>query len=120
VFRIEELTMTYSNIQEIRVTSGPLQHLLGLADVEVQAAGGGAGDKYDRGGHTGRFEGLANANAVRDLLQARLRQYRDAGLGDTAHAVAAAGDDELDAARLLLSEARALRAAIAPALGGQA
>ena len=41
IFPMSELTMTYSNVQEIRVSSGPLQLLLGIADVEVQAAGGG-------------------------------------------------------------------------------
>ena len=73
--------MTYGNIQEIRVTAGPLQHLLGLADVEVQAAGGG-GEKHDRKGHVGHFEGVSNAAAIRDLIVERLRHYRDSGLGD--------------------------------------
>ena len=41
IFAMSELTMTYSNVQEIRISSGPLQLLLGSADVEVQAAGGG-------------------------------------------------------------------------------
>src|SRR5262249_7626624 len=40
VVNIQELTMTFSNIQEIRVKAGPLQNLLKLADLEVQAAGG--------------------------------------------------------------------------------
>ena len=42
VLSIQELTMTFSNIQEIRVSAGPLQNLLKLADVEVQSAGGGS------------------------------------------------------------------------------
>src|SRR5205814_8190003 len=76
VFQVNELTMTYGNIQEIRVTAGPIQHLLGLADVEVQAAGGGGGDpRQRRNGHTGRFEGLSNADAIRDLIVERRRQY---------------------------------------------
>ncbi len=114
VFSVNELTMTYGNIQEIRVTAGPLQHLLGLADVEVQAAGGGGGDKQRRrgSGHTGRFEGLANANAIRDLLVERLRKYRDSGLGEAAHPPAASEPSEIAAARAMLEEARALRAAI--------
>jgi uncharacterized membrane protein YdbT with pleckstrin-like domain len=79
VFQINELTMTYGNIQEIRVTAGPLENLLGLADVEVQAAGGGSGEKKGSRGHIGRFEGLSNAKAIRDLLVERLRLYRDSG-----------------------------------------
>lgn len=114
VFSVNELTMTYGNIQEIRVTAGPLQHLLGLADVEVQAAGGGGGDRQRRSGsgHTGRFEGLANANAIRDLLVERLRKYRDSGLGEAAHPAAASEPSEIAAARAMLEEARALRVAI--------
>jgi membrane protein YdbS with pleckstrin-like domain len=112
VFAVNELTMTYGNIQEIRVSSGPLQHVLGLADVEVQAAGGG-GDNHDSG-HVGRFEGLSNATAVRDLIADRVRQYRDSGLGDTLQTtvVSHAHDAEIAAAALMLEEARALRASL--------
>jgi membrane protein YdbS with pleckstrin-like domain len=108
VFRVDELTMTYGNVQEIRVTAGPLQHLLGLPDVEVQAAGGG-GEKHDRKGHVGHFEGVSNAAAIRDLIVERLRQYRDSGLGDAP--VRATVDDPaaIAAARALLEEASALR-----------
>jgi membrane protein YdbS with pleckstrin-like domain len=113
VFQVDELTMTYGNIQEIRVIAGPLQHLLGLADVEVQTAGGGGDQKQRSNGHTGRFEGLSNADAIRDLIQERLRQYRDSGLGDAPHRADASERSELDAARELLEEARALRAALA-------
>jgi uncharacterized membrane protein YdbT with pleckstrin-like domain len=44
VVSIQELTMTFSNVQEIRVIVGPIQDLLKLADVEVQSAGGGSKD----------------------------------------------------------------------------
>jgi len=110
VFTVEELTMTYRNIQEIRVTAGPLQHALGLANVEVHAAGGGGDSKHGGGGHVGRLEGLSNANDIRDLMVARLREYRDAGIGDTSHAEPVSGGTELAAAKQMLEEARALRA----------
>jgi membrane protein YdbS with pleckstrin-like domain len=114
IFAVDELTMTYSNIQEVRVTSGPLQLLLGLADVEVQAAGGGSNERGRRTGHVGRLEGLSNANEIRDLLMDRLRRYRDAGLGDTPHQIAGDADTSaLAAARTVLNETRALRAALA-------
>jgi uncharacterized membrane protein YdbT with pleckstrin-like domain len=108
VFRVDELTMTYGNIQEIRVTAGPLQHLLGLADVEVQAAGGG-GEKKDRSGHVGHFEGVSNAAAIRDLIVERLRHYRDSGLGDAPVRAAVDDPSAIAAARALLDEASALR-----------
>jgi uncharacterized membrane protein YdbT with pleckstrin-like domain len=105
---MQELTMTYSNIQEIRVSANPLQNLLGIADVQVQSAGGGS----ERGdsGHVGRFEGVSNANEIRDLMVDRLRQYRDSGLGEVAKS--ATQTDGLDAARRVLEEAKALRAAL--------
>ncbi len=44
VIGVEELTMTFSNIQEIRIKAGPLQNLLRIADVEVHSAGGATGE----------------------------------------------------------------------------
>lgn len=114
VFVVKELTMTYRNIQEIRVTAGPVQHALGLATVEVHAAGGGGDGKHGGGGHVGKLEGLSNANEIRDLMVERLRQYRDSGLGDTPHVDSAARESESEAAaaRAVLDEVRALRAAL--------
>ena len=112
VFAVAEQTMTYRNIQEIRVTAGPLQHALGIATVEVHAAGGGADAKHGGGGHVGRLEGLSNANEIRDLIVERLRLYRDAGLGDAPHDEPAQDGSELAAATRMLEEARALRLAI--------
>jgi uncharacterized membrane protein YdbT with pleckstrin-like domain len=106
VFTVQELTMTFSNIQEIRVTAGPLQNLLGLADVEVQSAGGGGSEKGG-GGHVGRFRGVSNANAIRDLMVERLRQYRDSGLGESATYNTGGSDHAVNAARAVLVEARA-------------
>lgn len=112
ILKVRELTMTFSNIQEIRVTAGPLQNLLKLADVEVQAAGGGSDAKG--GGHVGRFKGVSNANAIRDLMVARLREYRDSGLGELAAHPDSASDQAIHAARAVLSEVRALREHMAP------
>jgi membrane protein YdbS with pleckstrin-like domain len=121
VWSVEELTMTYANIQEIRVSSGPLQNWLGLADVVVSAAGGGTTDKHGHtvGGHKATFEGVENANEIRDLIVERLRAYRDSGLGERP-SVGAAGSapDALEAAHELLDEARRLRATVA-ASGGR-
>ena len=106
VLSIQELTMTFSNIQEIRVSAGPIQNFLKLADVEVQSAGGGS---KDGGGHIGRFESVSNANEIRDLMVERLRKYRDSGLGEPAAHSDPATDHAIDAARAVLAEARALR-----------
>ena len=72
--------------------------------------------------HLGYFRGVANAAEVRDTILSHLRRLRTSGLGDpdepavdtapTEHP-AASGSDLLGAGRELLSEARALRRALA-------
>jgi membrane protein YdbS with pleckstrin-like domain len=83
---VEERTMTFANIQQVNLTQGPLQGLLGIADLEVTSAGGGAGKKQSGtdgpNTHTGCFQGVDNAETIRDLILERLRLYRNAGLGD--------------------------------------
>jgi hypothetical protein len=121
---VQESTMSFANLQQVAVTQGPIQRLLGIADVRVQSAGGG-GDHHDgRVGdslHTGVFHGVDNAAEIRDLILERLRQFRETGLGDPDEKVAshpaapasAAPDDANEAAQELLAEARALRRALA-------
>jgi hypothetical protein len=60
ILNVHEITTTFANIQEVRLSSGPLQKLLGLADVEVHSAGGGSG-KGSSDSHVARFEGVDNA-----------------------------------------------------------
>jgi membrane protein YdbS with pleckstrin-like domain len=118
---VREKTMTFANIQNIVVRQGPLQRLLGIADVEVRNAGGGSTD--DHGGekqgsdpvHVGYFRGVDDADAIRNLLLEGVRRQRDAGLGDPDD-LASADDVRMDgdlgeAATILLAEARALRSA---------
>jgi uncharacterized membrane protein YdbT with pleckstrin-like domain len=105
--------MTFANIQGIRVNANPIERLLGLANVEVQSAGGG--DSTEHGipssGHVGRFAGVDNAEAIRDFLVERLRAYRDSGLGEKT--VEAREPPSLSAAREVLQETRALRNSLA-------
>jgi len=60
---IREQTMTFANIQNIEVRQGPLQRLLGIADVEVRSAGGGAkaSGESTRDTHVGLFRGVDDA-----------------------------------------------------------
>jgi uncharacterized membrane protein YdbT with pleckstrin-like domain len=90
VVHVREMTMTFANIQNIEITQGPLQRMLGIADLKVQTAGGGGGATSTEGGndpilfsmHIGYFRGVDNAVEIRDLMTERLRWLRDAGLGD--------------------------------------
>lgn len=108
IWSVSEMTMTFANVQEIQVRAGPLQKLFGLADVVVSSAGGSS--PHPGASHAARFAGVDNGDAIRDLITERLRQYRDTGLGDPdAHKPAPLATE--DAARALLAEVRALRAA---------
>ena len=120
---VREKTMTFANIQNIVVRQGPLQRLLGIADVEVRNAGGGSSDESsgEKHGndpvHVGYFRGVDDADSIRNLLLEGVRRQRDAGLGDPDDTARAAqhpdAEDALgDAALLLLREAKALRAAM--------
>jgi membrane protein YdbS with pleckstrin-like domain len=136
---IRETTFSYANIQQIVVNQGPLQRFLGLADVIVTTAGGGGGGQQaaqNQPGqhveplHQGIFHAVDNAEEIRDLITARLRLHRSAGLGEfgdsedavpppTAVAVPTVlppplvSTQALEAARELLGETRALREALA-------
>ena len=104
--------MTFANIQEIRVQAGPLQKFLGLADVEVHAAGGGAAGKHgEQRSHKALFEGVDNANVIRDLLVERLRQYRESGLGEKTTRPIEPASSLLTALTEVREEARMLRSA---------
>lgn len=84
---INETTITYENIQNVTVNQGPVQRYFGIADVLVQTAGGGSGGKpgHESMTHLGLIEGIADASAVRDLIMARVKASRSAGLGDEHH-----------------------------------
>lgn len=85
VWIISEATMSFANIQQVAVSQGPLQRMLGLSNVKVKSAGGGGEGHYQHGDsemHTGLFHSVTNATEIRDLITDRLRQFREAGLGD--------------------------------------
>jgi membrane protein YdbS with pleckstrin-like domain len=142
LWKVQERTMTFSNLQNLSIRQGPLQRLFKIADLEVRTAGGGSkhGDEWQEKSdnlHVGYFRGLDNAEKIRDTILARLRRVRAAGLGDPdedAGALASdeappapspggagvvptpgdAGHDVLAAAREVLDEVRALRQAVRP------
>ena len=115
---MKEKTMTFANIQNVRIEQGPLQRLLGIADVQVRTAGGGSkSSKEDESAgskdmHIGYFRGVANAPEIRDAVLERLRKHADSGLGDPDDASEQHPDSLMDAARALAVEAGALRLAV--------
>ncbi len=128
LWSVQEMTMSFANLQQVALSQGPLQRFLGISDVKVQSAGGGGGATHGQKGqdaslHTGVFHGVENAKEIRDLILERLRLFRETGLGDpdearhstqpqpTAATTDRADASTLAAARELITEARALRQA---------
>lgn len=120
LYKVREQTMTVANIQNMSVRQGPLQKLFGIADLEVQTAGGGSLTKDEAARsasmHRGLLRGLDDAREVRDLLRSALGRRRDTGLGDpdddaeeTSDAAPDAVSDLRAAAEALVGEAKALR-----------
>lgn len=126
VWSVWEMTMSFANLQQVAVTQGPLQRWLELADLKVESAGGGGSATTGQHGqtrslHVGFFHGVNNAEEIRDLILARLREYRETGLGDPDEAAragmrmtadAAAPNEALAAATDLLLAARELRRSV--------
>lgn len=119
---LKETTMSFANIQQVEVKQGPLQRLLRIADVRVQSAGGGNASnhhKADDSMHLGIFRGVDNPQEIRDLILARLRSFRQAGLGDHDDVAQAPtpssanpSGESLAAAKELLNETRDLHASL--------
>lgn len=118
VIFLKESTLTFANVQNLRIRKGPIQQLFGIADVLVDTAGGAGGGKDAEGhamerGHRGAIQGIENPSEIRDLVMTLLRKYRDAGLGDPddpSHGKP--HEDEGERLREILVEVKALRAAL--------
>lgn len=134
IISIRETTVTFENVQNVKVQQGPVQRHYGIADVIIETAGAAAVQKGGAGvGNQARIEGVADAPALRDLILARLKKSKSAGLGDEerasrAEAVRSAGGadkspvhlaarpvwrpEHLEALRAIRDEARGLAAAL--------
>ena len=83
VWLIRESTITYENIQNVKVSQGPLQRFFGIANVVVETAGGGgATPGGEQGMHAGLIEGVSDAAEIRDSIMAKARVANTSGLGD--------------------------------------
>lgn len=85
IWVIHEVTITFENVQNVKLQQGPLQRHFGFSNLIVETAGAG-GDSHGKGAQTitnrGMIEGVANAPELRDRILQRLRQSKSAGLGD--------------------------------------
>ncbi|MCP3098244.1 PH domain-containing protein [Myxococcus sp. K15C18031901] len=122
ILSLREKTLAFANIQQLSIHQNPLQRLLGIADVKVETAGGGSGGRHEESAgmgerpHEAHFRGVDDAEAIRDLILARVRTHRDTGLGEPTEHVSPQApvlvDTSLEAAHALLAEVRALRGAL--------
>ncbi len=94
-----EIHLTYARIQDIHLVSNLVERWLGLARIQIQTASGGSGAQMT-------LEGIADHEALRDFLYAKLR--------GTSTALEGAGEEGAAAAlRELAEELRALRTVLA-------
>lgn len=122
VWIIHETTITFDNVQNVGVTQGPIQRLLGFSDLVVQTAGGGGaagphGASAGGGSHVGLIEGVEDPAAMRELIMERVRRSRSAGLGDERLAISSAAgasgwtSEHVNALRRIAEHAASLRTA---------
>lgn len=123
VTTVREITFTFANIQNLSISQGPIQRMLGIADLKVETAGGGsvAGHQHHPGLnlHTAYFRGIHNAAEVQQLVAERMRGHRDSGLGDhddhpAPMPPAPPQTTVSEALRAVLEEATSLRRAVEP------
>jgi len=122
IWVIHEVTITFENVQNLKVQQGPVQRHFGIANLIVETAGAGGDPHQKKPGavtNQGMIEGIADAHALRDRILMRLRESKTAGLGDEDHGRDVAptsnglvwSGDALNVLREIRDEARALAAA---------
>ena len=87
IWTINEATITFENIQNVTVESGPIERVFGIGNVIVDTAGGssGGGEGHGKGSanlHRGEIAGISNAAEIRQMILSRLSLSKVSGLGD--------------------------------------
>lgn len=113
VMTVRETTITFDNIQNVKVMQGPLQRYFGFSDLVVETAGGGGGGKGDAGAamgaHVGLLEGVEDPAKIRELIMDKVRASKSAGLGDDRDAPPAVSSARPTAAMSSPAQLEALR-----------
>lgn len=83
VWSVQEITVSFTNVQNVRIVQGPVERLFDISTLIVDTAGGGnAGrDPYAKG-HRAILRGIENPIEVRNMILTVLKMNREAGLGD--------------------------------------
>ncbi len=82
VWTISESTITFENVQNVSVQSGPVQRMFGIQNVVIETAGGSASAGQTGAASQGRLVGVAQAEQIRDFIMGRVRASKSSGLGD--------------------------------------
>jgi len=92
IWIIHETTITFENVQNLKVQQGPVQRLFGISSLIVETAGAGGQTEHGRGAtliaNRGVVEGITEPGRLRDRILARLKASRTTGLGDEERAAA--------------------------------
>lgn len=85
-WNVREMTITFANVQNLRIVQGPLMRAFGILHLRVDVAGGGGVKSPEHAasaGHHVDVAGVENAREIRDLILEHLRRLGGgAGLGD--------------------------------------
>ena len=104
-----EVSLTYTRLQDIHLTSNIVERWLGLAAVKLSTASGSASAEMT-------IEGLQEFELVRDFLYAKMRGGRDHAVPSPGAAPKAVDDTRLEpvvaALRQVSEDLRAVRAAL--------
>ena len=85
IWIICEHTVTFENVQDVRVQRGPVQQSFGIASVVVETAGSSSEGEHERRfsiGNRAVLEGIDNPDEIRGLIMDRVSRSRTTGLGD--------------------------------------
>ena len=94
VWVVREMTLTFANIQNMKIEQGPIQRFFKIYDLVVETAGGGGAVSPDDPNksdmmHQGVFRGIGRPEELRDLILRYLRTTKTSGLGDRDDAIPA-------------------------------
>jgi membrane protein YdbS with pleckstrin-like domain len=117
IWVIQETTITFENVQNLKVSQGPVQRAFGISSLELETAGSGAStDSKGRQrsmANRAVIEGVTDAQRLRDMILPRIQRSRSAGLGDEARSTTRHGEGTWTAEHLaVLREIRDEIAAI--------
>ncbi|MHC4670366.1 MAG: PH domain-containing protein [Planctomycetota bacterium] len=86
IWILHETTITFENVQNLKVLQGPVQRLFGISSLIVETAGAGGDPEHGKGlsliANRGVIEGITDPRRLRDRIMVKMQASKSAGLGD--------------------------------------